>query len=142
MKTEIEWLNLYAAREKATYPFPVGPGWLFKEIEAETLRDVLKLTGADHLTLKQVHNALKTGLELLENGRRDVLSGCPCLFTSPCSPDCSCANQAASGGCSRCASTGSPEQRANQAAILAACIDEHIHEYLPKEPEAGPEELG
>lgn len=85
MKTEVEWLDLYAAREKATYPFPVAPGWLFKEIEAETLRDVLKLfkAGGD---AEMIQNALKRGLELLERGRRDDLKGCPCPFYLPLLP--------------------------------------------------------
>ena|SRR3990167_7045856 len=62
--------------------------------------------------------------------REDVLSesflrqtepswiGCPCLHTVPCSPQCSCATPVMSGGCSRCCSYGSAEQRHEQAERL------------------------
>ena len=38
-------------------------------------------------------------------------SGCPCTLVEPCSPRCTCANPHYSGGCSRCATYGSKEQR-------------------------------
>jgi hypothetical protein len=46
--------------------------------------------------------------------------GCPCLWTTPCSPACSCACEFQSGGCTRCCSYGSDEQRRKTAARLAA----------------------
>jgi hypothetical protein len=36
---------------------------------------------------------------------------CPCTLTTPCHPDCSCGNPVASGGCWRCCTYGSREQR-------------------------------
>ncbi len=45
--------------------------------------------------------------------------GCPCLYTTPCSYACSCANPVMSGGCERCASYGSPEQQKHAAERLA-----------------------
>ena len=46
------------------------------------------------------------------------VGGCPCLHTVPCSPQCSCANQLLSGGCTRCCNYGSAEQRHEQAERL------------------------
>lgn len=50
-------------------------------------------------------------------------SGCPCLYVTPCSPNCTCAKPFMSGGCSRCARWGSPEQQRKMAESLAAKID-------------------
>lgn len=47
-------------------------------------------------------------------------SGCPCTLIGPCSANCTCANPCMSGGCSRCASHGSMEQRQHAARHLAA----------------------
>lgn len=52
-------------------------------------------------------------------------SGCPCLHTTPCSDQCSCAHRGMSAGCRRCASYGSTEQRRAAAERLARIIDEH-----------------
>jgi hypothetical protein len=49
---------------------------------------------------------------------------CPCTYVEPCSSNCSCANSVMSGGCSRCCSYGSIEQRMNAAKRLAKIIDE------------------
>lgn len=38
-------------------------------------------------------------------------NGCPCLYTTPCSPNCSCAHEMMSGGCQRCCRYGRPEHR-------------------------------
>lgn len=50
-------------------------------------------------------------------------SGCPCLFTVPCQPNCTCVRPFMSHGCFRCASYGSIEQRTRKAEQLAALID-------------------
>jgi len=45
---------------------------------------------------------------------------CPCLHTTPCHPDCTCANPLMSRGCERCCTYGSPEQQKAAAERLAA----------------------
>lgn len=45
-------------------------------------------------------------------------TGCPCLYTTPCGSKCTCAHPGLSGGCSRCATYGSIEQRKLQAQDL------------------------
>lgn len=57
--------------------------------------------------------------EVLAGGK----DGCPCLYTVPCSDNCSCAHPYLSGGCSRCAKYGSEEQRKSAAEYLAKVID-------------------
>ena len=49
--------------------------------------------------------------------------GCPCLHTTPCSPQCTCANRFSSYGCMRCCSYGSPEQQKQRAEVLAQLGD-------------------
>ena len=46
--------------------------------------------------------------------------GCPCLYTEPCNPRCTCVSGWSSRGCSRCASYGSLKQRQSKARSLAA----------------------
>lgn len=50
---------------------------------------------------------------------RSGAPGCPCHYIDPCDPQCSCANDAMSGGCGRCARYGSPEQRKAAAERIA-----------------------
>jgi hypothetical protein len=50
-------------------------------------------------------------------------SGCPCCYTTPCKKQCTCAHPYMSGGCDRCASYGSLEQRKAAAERLAKIID-------------------
>lgn len=45
--------------------------------------------------------------------------GCPCLLAEPCSPNCTCASPVMSGGCRRCATYGSLQQRQAAAQRLA-----------------------
>lgn len=40
---------------------------------------------------------------------------CPCMWLEPCKPTCTCANPMMSGGCDRCASYGSIDQRVKAA---------------------------
>lgn len=49
--------------------------------------------------------------------------GCPCLYTTPCHPECTCVCRFSSRGCRRCASYGSAEQQRVAAEHLAARID-------------------
>ena len=49
--------------------------------------------------------------------------GCPCCYTTPCSSRCTCANPVLSGGCRRCATYGSLEQRQAAAKHIAAILD-------------------
>lgn len=44
---------------------------------------------------------------------------CACTLAEPCSRNCSCANSVMSGGCYRCASYGSEEQRQGMAEFIA-----------------------
>lgn len=44
--------------------------------------------------------------------------GCPCLYTTPCDPRCTCVDRYSSAGCRRCCRYGSLEQRQAQAAAL------------------------
>lgn len=46
-------------------------------------------------------------------------SGCPCSYTTPCHPDCTCVKPFMSGGCSRCCKYGSIEQKTMMAKMLA-----------------------
>ena len=50
--------------------------------------------------------------------------GCPCLYTTPCQPNCTCVMPFSSRGCERCCSYGSLEQRQAKAQALAAAYDE------------------
>lgn len=45
---------------------------------------------------------------------------CPCQWGNPCSRNCTCGNGNLSGGCRRCCTYGSMEQRAAAAAVIAA----------------------
>lgn len=56
---------------------------------------------------------------------------CPCHFTDPCKPNCTCHNPFLSGGCSRCCTYGSKEQQKNHAKVLAKIIDAALS--TPKE---------
>lgn len=49
--------------------------------------------------------------------------GCPCLYTTPCQPDCTCVRPMMSHGCRRCARYGSMEQKRAMAEFLAGAID-------------------
>jgi hypothetical protein len=49
----------------------------------------------------------------------DPEGGCPCLYVTPCSQHCSCANGIMSGGCTRCCAYGSLAQRKAAAERLA-----------------------
>jgi hypothetical protein len=44
--------------------------------------------------------------------------GCPCIYTTPCHPDCTCVNHYMSRGCERCCTYGSFEQRTRMAEHL------------------------
>lgn len=52
--------------------------------------------------------------------------GCPCTVEGiePCRPQCTCVNPVMSGGCSRCASYGSVEQRQAAARRIIASLSE------------------
>ena len=54
------------------------------------------------------------------------LGGCPCLYTTPCHHNCTCANGGLSGGCTRCPQYGSLKQRRAQAQWLASIIDSAV----------------
>lgn len=51
---------------------------------------------------------------------------CPCLYTTPCQPNCTCVKPFMSHGCYRCARYGSEEQRRKKAEALAEKIDGRI----------------
>ena len=46
-------------------------------------------------------------------------SPCPCYWTEPCDPRCSCIDGASSNGCLRCCSYGNEDQRRFMAQYLA-----------------------
>lgn len=52
------------------------------------------------------------------------MSGCPCTIegVAPCGPACTCLEPFMSGGCTRCASYGSLEQRQVAARSIAAAV--------------------
>ena len=58
-----------------------------------------------------------------ERAENEIRSGCPCAIITPCSTACTCANGVMSGGCSRCARYGGPEQRTAAAERIAAALD-------------------
>ncbi len=49
---------------------------------------------------------------------------CPCTLVGPCEPHCTCADPLKSGGCRRCASYGSAEQRLGMAQWIADALKE------------------
>lgn len=48
----------------------------------------------------------------------DADRACPCLYTTPCDPCCTCVDHYQSRGCDRCCTYGSPEQRRIKAEYL------------------------
>lgn len=48
--------------------------------------------------------------------------GCPCLYTTPCDPQCTCVKPYSSRGCNRCCSYGSVEQRKQMAEYLVRMV--------------------
>jgi hypothetical protein len=60
---------------------------------------------------------------------------CPCKYTTPCSPTCSCGDPLQSGGCRYCCSYGSFKQRKENAKWIALAIDHFDRQCLePGEP--------
>ncbi len=51
---------------------------------------------------------------------------CPCLYTTPCIPRCTCVVPTSSSGCRRCCSYGSMEQRQAKAEALVAKMENVI----------------
>ncbi len=75
---------------------------------------------ADRHLQKAHQAAIAQAVEKVEN------RSCPCLYTTPCNPGmagCTCVNSISSGGCLRCATYGSLEQRGAKAEYLASIID-------------------
>ena len=62
-------------------------------------------------------------------------SGCPCHWTTPCTPRCTCVNPFSSHGCTRCCRYGSDEQRRGMAENIVR------KEQQPPAHEQGGEEL-
>jgi len=56
---------------------------------------------------------------------QSIKGGCPCLYVEPCSINCSCANQYMSGGCMRCCTYGSFEQRVAMAQHLVSILEDN-----------------
>ena len=56
----------------------------------------------------------------------NLKSVCPCTLVEPCRSTCSCANSIMSGGCDRCATYGSDEQRLSRAKSVARQLDENM----------------
>jgi hypothetical protein len=50
---------------------------------------------------------------------------CPCRYTTPCGPRCTCVNPISSTGCTRCCSYGPIESQRAKAKDLARRIDSH-----------------
>ena len=46
--------------------------------------------------------------------------GCPCRWTTPCTPRCTCVTPGSSTGCARCCRYGSDEQRRARAQVILA----------------------
>lgn len=61
--------------------------------------------------------------KLKEKSPMSEWTGCPCCYTTPCHPRCTCVHGASSTGCYRCCSYGSVEQRTAKAKFLAPIID-------------------
>ena len=73
--------------------------------------------GPRMVTTEDVNWLLEQLERALARGR-----GCPCHWTEPCSPECTCVNGLYSAGCRRCCRYGSDEYRRKKA--------EHIAEKL------------
>jgi hypothetical protein len=70
--------------------------------------------------------------------------GCPCLYTTPCQPECTCVSQASSAGCQRCCRYGSPEQQkamAEHLAVAAPHYEEDNHHNALACPYCNPKGL-
>jgi hypothetical protein len=59
----------------------------------------------------------------VSNNPKVISGSCPCIYTTPCTPDCSCVNCFSSHGCRRCCAYGSLQQRRDRAESLAIIID-------------------
>lgn len=69
------------------------------------------------------HVTAKLALENLETVELAAQTTCPCTLAAPCSDACTCANPLMSGGCTRCATYGSDEQRKAMAEHIASQTD-------------------
>lgn len=54
-------------------------------------------------------------LPLVEKAFNEPTGGCPCLYTTPCHPRCTCRYTGSSNGCLYCCTYGSLEQRTQHA---------------------------
>lgn len=61
-----------------------------------------------------------------ELAKNEDLRGCPCLYIGACKDSCSCANPEMSGGCDKCCSYGSSDQRINKAKIISNKLREDL----------------
>lgn len=80
--------------------------------------------------LAHIFDDLLSAIEKAQGKQVLQRSGCPCLYTEPCDPQCSCVNPNMSHDCSRCATHGSSEQRQKNAERLAAVIDSQGEQYV------------
>lgn len=89
----------------------------------------------------QPNNLAIIDARIAELERQVARSGCPCQLVEPCQPNCSCANQYLSGGCSRCARYGSDEQRLAAATRLAE-LEAEVARWEEREAACCPEDRG
>lgn len=94
--------------------------------DCDVMERLFKLETAQVSHLETELARVKADLEIAESRKsgaiRDLYersTSCPCHWTEPCHPDCTCVNQFSSRGCERCCSYGSNEQRRAQAEWLA-----------------------
>lgn len=71
--------------------------------------------------------------EVSGRGNLKAICACEVLGVEPCGPDCTCRTPVLSGGCSRCATYGSEEQRLAAAKAIAEAVGKR---------EAGPLQCG
>lgn len=90
--------------------FPRGEGF-----PTAGMRDFIQKVISEIEKLKGQVAFLEKQLDILEISIAadddDEVSGCPCRFTEPCHPNCTCVKPHSSKGCRRCCSYGNTEQR-------------------------------
>ena len=94
------------------------------DTKAEQQGQGLKFVDATHPTDAQTGTCPECYSKGYEEAER-LRQGCPCLYTEPCDPRCTCVLPTSSSGCSRCCRYGSLSQRKAHAQRISAALDAH-----------------
>lgn len=97
---------------------PIDPAAIEAELN-ETEELLLSLSASNSLYGKLIATC-RTLLAELDTVQRWTRNSCPCCYTTPCHPNCTCVNPSMSTGCNRCCRYGSTGQRKAQAERIVA----------------------